>query len=568
MNIWTLPLGQHIQELNRLRNIAEILARNGLSALLEQTELGRFLPRGWQRRPSSIQEVERLSLAERVRRTLEELGPTYIKLGQLLSGRGDLLPPGFAEELSKLLDSAPAFSYEKAAEQIERELGAPPETVFASFEREPIAAASIGQVHRAVLHSGEHVVVKVQRPNIQQMIHSDLDLLMRQAQFWERRSEVARSYNVTEIVDELGYALRNELDYTAEAQNIDRFYHTYADYPTIRIPKVYWQYTTKRVIVMEELVGIKLTELDRLRREKYDLPAIARVGTDFYLKQIFEDGFFHADPHPANLMVVDDQVAVLDFGMVAFISSRLRDQLGDLLVAIISQEAERATTVLVRMGVITRATNLRELERDIQRMMGRYLGLPLQQMDVAQILSEIFSIAFMHHIRLPSDFAMLIRTMIILNGVGCQLDPDYRLVEALEPFVRKLVSKKLSLQRLGSNALRMMDSLNLMLQRFPNRLDDLWDQLDEGELTVGVSVRDLKMIIQRVDRIANRLAFALIVAALIVGSALILMGGSEVTALFQIPGLNIAVPVAQVSFILAGITGAWLLWSIIRTKGM
>jgi len=568
MNIWALPLGQHIQELNRLRNIAEILARNGLSALLEQTELGRFLPRGWQRRASSIQEVERLSLAERVRRTLEELGPTYIKLGQLLSGRGDLLPPGFAEELSKLLDSAPAFSYEKVAEQIERELGGPPETVFASFEREPIAAASIGQVHRAVLHSGEHVVVKVQRPNIQQMIHSDLDLLMRQAQFWERRSEAARSYNVTEIVEELGYALRNELDYTAEAQNIDRFYHTYADYPPIRIPQVYWQYTTKRVIVMEELVGIKLTELDRLRREKYDLPAIARVGTDFYLKQIFEDGFFHADPHPANLMVVDDQIAVLDFGMVAFISSRLRDQLGDLLVAIISQEAERATTVLVRMGVITRATNLRELERDIQRMMGRYLGLPLQQMDVAQILSEIFSIAFMHHIRLPSDFAMLIRTMIILNGVGCQLDPDYRLVEALEPFVRKLVSKKLSFQRLGSNALRMMDSLNLMLQRFPNRLDDLWDQLDEGELTVGVSVRDLKMIIQRVDRIANRLAFALIVAALIVGSALILMGGSEVTALFQIPGLNVAVPVAQVSFILAGITGAWLLWSIIRTKGM
>lgn len=566
MNIWELPLGQQIQELNRLRNIAEILARNGLSALLEQTELGRFLPRS--RRKHEAQAVERLSLAERVRRTLEELGPTYIKLGQLLSGRGDLLPPGFAEELTKLLDAAPAFPYEKVVEQIERELGGPPEKVFASFEREPIAAASIGQVHRATLHSGERVVVKVQRPNIEQTVRSDLDLLLRQAQFWERRSEIARSYNVTEIVEELGYALRNELDYTSEAQNIDRFYHTYANHPTIRIPRVYWEYTTRRVIVMEELVGIKLTDLDRLRREKYDLPAIARVGTEFYMKQIFEDGFFHADPHPANLMVVDDQIAVLDYGMVAFISHRLRDQLGDLLVAIISQEAERATTVLVRMGVITRATNLRELERDIQRMMGRYLGLPLQQMDVAQILSEIFSIAFMHHIRLPSDFALLIRTMIILNGVGCQLDPDYRLVEELEPFVRELVSKKLSLQRLGSNALRMADSLSLMLQRLPNRLDDLWDQLDEGELTVGVSVRDLKMIIQRVDRIANRLAFALIVAALIVGSALILMGGSDVMTLFQIPGLNVAMPVAQVSFILAGITGAWLLWSIIRTKGM
>lgn len=568
MNIWSLPLGQQLQELNRLRNIAEILTRNGLSALVEQTELGRFLPRRWRRRSPQDEEVEKLSLAERVRRTLEDLGPTYIKLGQLLSGRGDLLPPGFTEELTKLLDSAPAFPYEKAAAQIEHELGGPPEAIFASFEREPIAAASIGQVHRATLLSGERVVVKVQRPHIEQTVKSDLDVLMRQAQFWERHSEIARSYNVSEIVEELGYALRNEMDYTSEAQNIDRFYQAYTDHPTIRIPKVYWQYTTRRVIVMEELVGIKLTDLDRLRREKYDLPAIAHVGTDFYLKQVFEDGFFHADPHPANLMVVDDKLAVLDFGMVAFVSHRLRDQLGDLLVSIISQEAERATTVLVRMGVVTRATNLRELERDLQRMMGRYLGLPLHQMDVAQILSEIFGIAFMHHIRLPSDFAMLIRTMLILNGVGNQLDPDYRLVQALEPFVRELVSKKLSIQRLGSNALRTMDSLGLMLQRFPTRLDDLWDQLDEGELTVGVSVRDLKMIIQRVDRIANRIAFSLIVAALIVGSALILMGGADIMALFKIPGLDIAIPVAQVSFILAGLTGAWLLWSIIRTKGM
>ncbi|MBN1937223.1 MAG: AarF/ABC1/UbiB kinase family protein [Anaerolineae bacterium] len=569
MNIWNLPLGQQIQELNRLRNIAQILARNGLGFLLDQTELGRFLPHSWHGRTTKVEEeMERLSLAERVRHTLEDLGPTYIKLGQLLSGRGDLLPPGFTEELSKLLDSAPAFPYEEVVKQIEIELGKPPEQIFASLERIPIAAASIGQVHRAVLPNGDHVVIKVQRPKIKQMVKSDLDVLMRQAQFWEKRSEVARSYNVVEIVEELGYALTNELDYAIEAQNIDRFYQAYADHPTIRIPQVYWEYTTKRVIVMEELVGIKLLEMDRLYREKYDLPAIAQVGTDFYMKQIFEDGFFHADPHPGNLMVVGDKLAVLDFGMVAFVSHRLRDQLGDLLVSIISQEAERTTTVLVRMGVVTRATNLRELERDLQRMMGRYLGLPLNQMDVAQILGEIFSIAFMHHVRLPSDFAMLIRTMLILNGVGIKLDPNYQLVESLEPFVRELVSRKLSIQRLGSNALRTMDSLNLMLQRFPSRLDDLWDQLDEGDLTVGVSVRDILMIMQQVNRIANRIAFALIVAALIIGSALILMGGPDIQALFRLPWLGMAVPVAQVSFILAGITGAWLLWSIIRNKGM
>jgi ubiquinone biosynthesis protein len=509
-----------------------------------------------------------LSIPERVRHTLEDLGPTYIKLGQLMSGRGDLLPPGFTEELTKLLDAAPAFAYEEAVKQIERELGHPPEDIFASFERTPIAAASIGQVHRAVLSNGDRVVVKVQRPNIHQTVKSDLDLLARQAQFLERRSEAARNYNLIEIVEELGYSLRNELDYTSEAQNIDRFYQAYADDPNIRIPRVYWEYTTRHVIVMEELDGIKLTEMDRLKREGYDLAAIAEIGTNFYMKQIFEDGFFHADPHPANIMVVDDQLVVLDFGMVAFLSKQLRDDLGDLLIAVINQDIGRAVTVMVRMGVITRSTNLRELERDIHRLLVRYLGLPLYQMDVANILKEIFSISFMHHIRLPSDFALLIRTVIILNSVGSQLDPDYRLVASLEPFVSQIVRDRINVTRIGMNAMRSFEAVNTLLQRFPNRLDDLWDQLDSGDLTVGVSVRDLRMIIQRVDRIANRVAFALIVASLIVGSALILMGGSEIQTLFRIPGLNIAIPVAQVSFILAGLTGAWLLWSILRSRGM
>ncbi len=563
MNIWNLPLGQRIQELNRLRHIAEILARNGLGMLLDQTELGRFLPRGWRKRLEANEEIERLSIPERVRRTLEDLGPTYIKLGQLLSGRGDLLPPGFTEELAKLLDSAPAFPYEDVVRQIEAELGRPPEEIFTYFEREPIAAASIGQVHRAVLPNGDHVVVKVQRPNIKQIVRADLDLLMRQAQFLEKRSEAARNYNLVEIVEEIGYSLINELDYTFEAQNIDRFYQTYKDDPALRIPRVYWDYTTKRVIVMEELVGIKLTELDRIR-EEYDLKAIAELGTDFYMRQIFEHGFFHADPHPANVMVVDDQIGLLDFGMVAFLSKKLREDLGDMLVGVITQDTGRIVTVMVRMGVITRATNLKELERDIHRMLVRYLGLPLQQMDVASVLSEIFSISFMHHIRLPSDFALLIRTIIILNSLGRRLDPDYQLIEALEPYVRQIVRERLSIRRLGGSAFRTFEALNNMAQRFPSRLDDLWDQLEDGDVTIGITVRDLQMIIRRVDRIANRIAFALVVAALIIGSALILMGNAQ----FVIPGLNYVIPVAQVSFILAGLTGAWLLWSIIRTRGM
>lgn len=569
MSIMNIRFGQQFRELNRLRHIAEILIRNGLGFLLDQTEFRRFLPRGWRRRAEKAdRELERLSMPERFRHTLEDLGPTYIKLGQLLSGRGDLLPAEYIAELAKLLDAAPAFPYEQVVDVVRAELGSTPEEAFASFDVAPIAAASIGQVHRAVLHTGEHVVVKVQRPNIEQVVRSDLELLARQAAFLERRSTAARGYNLTENLEELGYALTKELDYTAEAQNIERFYQMYGDDSNLRIPKVYWEYTTKRVVVMEEIEGIKLNQLDRLREEGYNLPAIADIGTQFYLRQVFEDGYFHADPHPANIMISGEQIALIDYGMVGILSQRMREDLGDMLVAIITQNTEQLITVMVRMGIVTRTTNIRELERDLNRMLLRFLGLPLQQMDVAEILSEVLSISFMHHIRLPSDFAMLIRTIIILNGVGLQLDPDYQLVPTMEPFVRHLVSDKLSIKRIGADALRSFTSVNTLIQRFPNRLDDLWDQLDEGELTVGVSVRDLWMVIQRVDRIANRIAFAVIVAALIVGSALILMGGEGIQALFRIPFLNISVPIAQVSFVFAGLTGAWLLWSIMRSKGL
>jgi ubiquinone biosynthesis protein len=569
LNILNLHIGRQIRELNRLRHIAEVLARNGLGVLLDQTELGRLLPRGWRKRAERAdQELERMSMPERFRHTLEDLGPTYVKLGQLLSGRGDILPAAYVEELAKLLDSAPPFPYEDVVAIIEAELGKPPTLIFDLFDPTPIAAASIGQVHRAILPSGDHVVVKVQRPHIERIVQSDLDLLMRQAHFLERRSEAARNYNLVENVEELGYALQKELDYTAEAQNISRFYQTYNEDPNLRIPRVYWEYTTRRVLVMEEIEGIKLTELRYLREEGYDLAAIAEIGTDFYMRQIFEDGFFHADPHPANVMVSNNQIAILDFGMVGFLSHHMREDLGDMLVAVITQNTDQLITVMVRMGIITRATNLRELERDLNRMLVRYLGLPLQHMDIAELLGQILSISFTHNIRLPSDFAMLIRTMIILNSLGNKLDPNYQLVTRLEPYVRRLVQDKLSIRQVGANALRSVSSLNMLIQRLPNRLDDLWDQLDEGNLTVGVSVRDLASIIRRLDRIANRLAFAVIVAALIVGSALILMAGPDVKALFQIPGLNVSVPVAQVSFIAAGLTGAWLLWSIIRSRGM
>jgi ubiquinone biosynthesis protein len=569
MKLFSLKIGRQIREFNRARHIAEILIRNGLGVMLDQLDLGRFLPQGWRRRAEQAEEeLRRVSLPVRVRRTLEDLGPTYIKIGQILSGRGDLLPAEFVREFTKLLDSAEPFPYEGVAKQIEAELGRPPEQIFASFERSPIAAASIGQVHRAVLANGDRVVVKVQRPNIEKMVRSDLGLLARQSAFLEKRSATLRNYSLSENVEELGYALLNELDYKAEAQNIDRFYNTYNDDPTLRIPRVYWEYTTKRVIVMEEIDGIPLTNLERLRNEGYDLSAIAQVICDFYLKQIFEDGLFHADPHPANLLATADQVAVLDFGMVAVLSKRLREDLGDIFVAVITQNTEEMITVFVRMGLVTRATNLRELERDINRMLVRYLGRELGHIPVNEVLTEVLNLMFNHKVRLPGDIAMLIRTIMVLESLGRSLDPNYQIVESLEPYIRKLIADKMSIRRLGLSAVRTVTSLSTLAQRLPNRLDDLWDQIDEGNLSIGVSVRELNYIIGKVDRIVNRIVFALIVVGLVIGSALILGVGDAVERLFTIPFTDFSLPIAQIGFVCAGIAGVWLLWSVFRTKGL
>lgn len=569
MKLLNLRIRRQIRELNRARHIADILIRNGLGVLLDQLDFGRFLPQNWRRRAEQAEaELERVSLPVRVRHTLEDLGPTYIKIGQILSGRGDLLPASFVKEFTKLLDAAEPFSYEGVVKQIEAELGGPPEQVFASFEHTPVAAASIGQVHRAVLHNGDRVVVKVQRPNIEQMVRSDLSLLARQAAFLEKRSEIARNYSLSENVEELGYSLLNELDYKSEAQNIQRFYNTYNDDPSLRIPKVYWEYVTKRVIVMEEIQGVPLTNLERLRSEGYDLPAIAQVICDFYLKQIFEDGLFHADPHPANLLAADNQVAVLDFGMVAVLSKRLREELGDIFVAVITQNTDEMITVFVRMGLITRATNLRELERDINRMLVRYLGRELQQIPIDEVLSEVLTLIFNHKVRLPGDISMLIRAIMVLESLGRSLDPHFEIVESLEPYIRRLIADKLSIRRLGMSAMRTVSSLSTLAQRLPNRLDDLWDQIDEGNLSIGVSVRDLTYIIGKFDRIVNRVVFALIVVGLIIGSALILMAGDAVERLFTIPFVDISLPIAQIGFIFAGIAGVWLLWSVFRTKGL
>ncbi len=555
---------RRIADIARVRRVVEVLIRNGLGFLVQQLALDRFLPRFWRTRGlRAEQAASRRTVPERLRRTLEELGATWVKLGQFLSGRADLLPPPYIEELSKLLDAAPPVPIDQVREVIIREMGAPVEELYASFDEVPIASASIGQVHRATLPNGQEVVVKVQRPGIEAEVEADLNLLLAQARFLERRTEVMREQNLVAIVEQLARSLREELDYHREGRNAERLRANLASDPRFVVPGVCWDLTTRRVITMEFLDGIQFNEVERLRAAGYDLPSVARVAVEGYLAQIFDAGFYQADPHPANLLVMGERIGILDFGNVGQLTASQKQLLGDLFLQILDEDVEGLARTIIRMGTSRTRPSVEALERDLQRLTVRYWGISLEELSVGEMVADIFKTARQHKIFLPADLAQLARTILTMEGTGRMLDPDLVLVDAVRPFALRLVRSRLSPIVAGRRAVRAARLAADLFQDLPRRVDGLWDQLEAGDLSFGIDLRHLNMVVTKINSMVNRLVYAIIVAALIVGSSLILLGGRDAWVL---PILGLGVPVAQIAFLGAVLAGVWLIVSLVRSR--
>jgi ubiquinone biosynthesis protein len=550
------------RHLRRYRQIVEILADYGFGAVLRQLGISERLnlPRRVFRRQPSVE--GELSTARRVRLAMEELGPTFVKLGQILSTRADLLPPEFLDELVYLQDQVAPGPWEEAREVIETDLGKPIHELFASIDPTPLASASIAQVHSAVLFDGREVVIKIQRPGIDKVIALDLDILYDLAQLVQSTTSLADRFDPVGLAEEFAASIQAELDFRREGRNADRFRVNFAKEEFIYVPQVHWEYTSKRVIVLERIYGIKISDISALEAAGNDRHELATNAAQLILKEVLEDGFFHADPHPGNLLIMPGGVlGVLDYGIVGRLEPSDRYNLGRLFVNVIQMDVEGIVDQLMRMGIVDYRVNRIALQREMKRMLIQYHGLPISEIDAKEVLDGLDPIIYRHQLRVPSDYWLLGKTVAVMQGVGLELDPEFDIFEASQPYLGRLFRQNLMPSTWGPELLKRIVDWNDLVSGFPRHANRILDQLERGDLGVVVEIPELRETINEMDIIANRIIFAVIIAALIVALA------------FLIPRLDfsawpwpLVTWVILITFLVLCAAGMWLLWSIFRSS--
>jgi len=502
----------------RYQEIADTLVRHGLGFLAGAVGVTRWIPAGRTADRRVDPEGGPYTTPQRIRLALEELGPTFVKLGQLLSTRPDLLPPAYIAEFSKLQDAAPPVPAEAIRRTIREELGADPEELFASFEWTPLASASIGQAHTATLADGTAVVVKVRRPDAVRQVNEDLEILTNLAERAARAWEGARTYNIPGIVQEFAQTLRAELDYLREARNAERFAANFADRPEVVIPRVHWDTTSSRVLTLERMTGTKISDIAQLDADGVDRRRLARTGTELMLQMLFEDRFFHADPHPGNMFVhPDGSIALIDFGMVGEISEELYEKFAAFFIAFTERDPAALADALIDLSVTRGSVDEDALRIGLTSFVGRYSGRPLSELHFSQMATDLLRMVREQRLQLPGPVSLVIKVLMMIEGIGVQLDPDFDLNAVLTRYARRLTREQLSLEAL----LRRMGSATAdagaLLVEAPGRVRRLLAQVDRNGLEVHLRAAELDPLVGRAERIGNRLVAGMIVAALING---------------------------------------------------
>lgn len=553
-----LRLARNVRSLHRLRMIAQVLTRHGFGHLVEVLDLGRFVP-VWIRPKAAHHES--LTIGQRLTRVATELGPTYVKLGQMLSTRPDLLPPEILAELKVLQDHVEPFPSLEAQNIITQELGRPLDELFQSFEADPFASGSIAQVHRAVTREGQAVVVKVRRPGIAAVIRDDMHILRALAEAIEMYVPELKAYHPTQIIEEFRRTITLELDFINEASATARFHQDFAGEPQVRSPRVHWELTAETVLTLEQIQGTPLHAVIDGRLAGFDHKALAQRIAGMFVRQYFQTGLFHADPHPGNMLIAAPAtVGLIDFGMVGQVSEDTMTQFLVGLLGAVNRQIDWVVDVLGELGDIGPAADMDRLAMDLQTLLDKYYGLPLKRLDLPTIVAEVTDVVRRNDITLPAQSVMLLKSLAMAAGTVLQLDPELNLAELIQPRLKHLMLQRFSPRQVARKAAIALWHVANIVKNAPAQMRSAIRHLNRGQWQIKIQHQNLDRLARELDRSSNRLAFALIIASTIIGSSFILASDATDTVL----GLSIRT-YGIVGYVVAGIMGAGLVWAILRS---
>jgi len=548
---------KEVRDINRFNQILLVLFEEGFDLLLSKINLRQYLPIAKRFKPKKDSELKH---EVRLRKTLERLGPTFIKFGQLLSVRPDLVPREYSKELEKLQDSVPEFHFSEARGIVEKEFGKSIEKLFLHFEKKPIASASISQVHKAILKNGDKVAVKVQRPNVKHMMETDIEIMFYFANLLEKHVEKLRMFKPVKIVNEFKEWTDKELDFKLEARNAKRFGQNFRGSKTVHIPKVYDELTSEKVLTLEFIEGVELHNIKEIKRRKLDFNQIIKNGFDAIMTQVFVHGIFHADPHPGNMIIMRNNiVAFVDFGIVGYFDEKLKNSCIDLLYGIVEQDEELIMETLVSMGMESDNIDYEQLKSDIGFIIQPLQHASIKEIKISRVLEEILDIALRHKLRVPASFVLFGKTIITLEGVAIEYDPNFKLVETTKPFIEHLIAKRTNPLYIWKNFVHNMHKYRKFAEEFPEKAERALDRIQKGTIKVDIEDTDIKKLALEIDRSSNRVAYGLLIAALLITSAI----------LIQIPKgpLVLGIPfLSFFSFLFASALVFVLFFSIIRER--
>lgn len=548
------------KNIQRLRQIITILVRHGFYPVIERIHLTKLisLPQRIVGKKTTA-EQEALSFAVRTRLAFEELGPTFIKFGQILSTRPDILPEEFIKEFLKLQDEVPPFPFQDVVKIIEQEFKRPAKELFKKIDEKPVAAASIAQVHRAVTMDGEDVVIKAQRPDIEAIIDTDISILQYLSRLIVRYMPESRVYDPASMVEEFGATIRKEMDFTLEASYTERFRKNHSDDPRVLIPGIYWNLTGKKVLTMERIEGIKADNIEKLRENGIDTEKISHIIAETLFRQVFEFGIFHGDLHSGNIFVAGpEKVAFVDFGIVGRIDKEMQENLADIFAGLVSEDYELLTKVYLRMGILPEDIDEAAFKREYQDMLFSYFGKPFKTTSIGELLMSYIRLASRYHVRMPRELLLLDKCILELEGLGRLLHPDVNVLVESQRFARMLIAKRFAPAAIAKGAIDTVREYQAFTKTLPSQINQILKKMTSDKFTIDFVHKGLEDLMGEMDRSSNRLTFGVIVAALIIGSSLVLAFGGG-PKLFGFPFLGI------LGFVVAGVLGLWLAFLILRS---